>query len=75
MERLGFCFFAKSQAALARAVAKDFSVLVALEEMMPLQTNFVVQPLRINSRLIEFCWVALSFEDFALKDGKVADLT
>jgi hypothetical protein len=60
---------------LALDVAKDFSVLDALVEMIPLQTNFVVQLLRIKRRLTEFCWVALSFEDFALKEGRVEDFT
>jgi hypothetical protein len=43
--------------------------------MTPVQMNFVAQSFNTNRRLIEFCWVAFSFEALAENDGSVETLT
>jgi hypothetical protein len=48
---------------------------LALGAMTPVQMNFVAQSFNTNRRLIEFCWVAFSFEALAGNDGRVETLT
>jgi hypothetical protein len=75
VERLGSRFRAKSQAAFALALANDLSEELALGAITPVQMNFAAQSLRTKSRLIEFCWVAVSLEILFEKAGSVETLT